>query len=309
MFLLRMKRIFYIVILVAGLSACNYPVAGSPTPFSLNSPDLTLTAIYSAQGLTTETPAPPVGSTGIPSTGVTNQPGTSFPGLTPAATSAPSPAVSHPNVSMDAAYLSTPPTIDGDLAEWSRDAVPVDVVVYGKDKWSGLKDLSANVILGWNETGLFLAGHVNDQRYVQVSHGNNIYLGDSLEIMMDTDLNGDYNSRSLDADDYQLGISPGSPAPGSNPEAYLWYPGSKSGPVRNLQIAAKAAGEGYDFEVAIPWSVFSINPQPGAVYGFAFSVSDDDKPGFAVQKSMVSNDPERALLDPTTWGQLRLVKP
>ncbi len=74
-------------------------------------------------------------------------------------------------------------------------------------------------------------------------------------------------------------------------------------------IGARSTSNGYDMEAAIPWSVFGVSPQAGLHYGFAFSISDDDKPGSAVQQKMVSTAPGRSLQDPTTWGDLIMVKP
>jgi hypothetical protein len=49
-------------------------------------------------------------------------------------------------------------------------------------------------------------------------------------------------------------------------------------------------------------------PVSGNHYGFALSVNDNDDPNKNVQQSMVSNVPGRHLTDPTTWGDLQLVK-
>jgi hypothetical protein len=178
--------------------------------------------------------------------------------------------------------------------------------VYGADKIKGEADLSATFMVGWDNSYLYIAAQVVDDHYVQGAKGENLYKGDSLEILFDADLNADYYVNSLSRDDHQVGISPGS-SPGSNMEAYLWYPRAKESKLNSVSIAAKPASDGYIVEVAIPWSVFGITPGTGQVYGFAFSVSDNDQAGAAIQESMVSNTATRGLTRPMTWGVLTLL--
>ncbi len=60
--------------------------------------------------------------------------------------------------------------------------------------------------------------------------------------------------------------------------------------------------------IGIPWKTLGVKPYNGAHYGFAASVSDDDSKHGGEQQSMVSSSPYRTLTDPTTWGDLVLVK-
>jgi hypothetical protein len=55
--------------------------------------------------------------------------------------------------------------------------------------------------------------------------------------------------------------------------------------------------------------VFDVKPFNGQHFGFAFSISDNDNPNQNIQESMVSYVPIRTLNDPTTWGDLTLIKP
>jgi hypothetical protein len=161
--------------------------------------------------------------------------------------------------------------------------------------------------VGWDLSNLYIAAKVRDGKYVQISQGENIFKGDSLEILVDLDLLGDFTSTRLSGDDYQIGISPGRPDIASgNREAYLWFPSGKAGKLSGVSIAALDEGSQYRVEAAIPWTVFGIIPYKGMRVGFAFSVSDDDSPGVAVQESMVSSSPFRNLADPTTWGEATL---
>ena len=131
--------------------------------------------------------------------------------------------------------------IDGDWADWdafNAKQYPATAVVYGKAKWSGEDDLRASYRVAWDSTFLYIAVKVVDDEYVQNQTGENIYKGDSVEILLDTDIKGDFNSAKLSLDDYQVGISPGVDTPGRNMEVYRWYPASLAGSLLGAQVAA-----------------------------------------------------------------------
>jgi hypothetical protein len=214
-----------------------------------------------------------------------------------------------PKFSMVGVYFDTPPRIDASLEDWNLDRYRIEQVVYGKSDHSGPDDLSGRAMVGWDEDNLYLGIRVIDNKYVQNTSGSNLFKGDSLEILLDTDVSSDYYLGELNGDDFQLGISPGSPAPKVEPEAYLWFPSAIAGGQDQVDIAARSRGDGYIVEAEIPWSVFDVNPSTGQHFGFAFSISDNDNPNQNIQQSMVSYVPIRTLSDPTTWGDLTLVKP
>jgi hypothetical protein len=318
----RGQYLFLVFFIFGIASACQLSGSKAPTAFTFPTPDFTGTAIYwsvatslapstsprlavtpsaTQQPLPTSTPIKVVtataGSTAIPAPTVT------FP---PTVTSAP---LLRSAGKIVAAFLQTPPNVDGNLSQWTLYQYPADYVVYGKDEWSDAQDLSAKVMVGWDYNNLYLGVHVIDNRYVQNSNGEYLYLGDSLEVLLDTNLPADFYVNSLSPDDFQLGISPGSPDPGDDPEAYLWFPRTIKGLRAKVKIAAQNVDGGYDVEVAIPWSVFEVNPAAGQHFGFAFSVSDNDKTTEDLQQSMVSSVPNRHLTNPTTWGDLLLGQP
>ena len=90
-------------------------------------------------------------------------------------------------------------------------------------------------MVGWDEQNLYLGIRVIDEKYVQNTSGANMYKGDSLDILLDTDVPSDFYLADLNHDDYQLGISPGSPRPNEKPEAYLWCPESFAGARDHLE--------------------------------------------------------------------------
>jgi hypothetical protein len=317
--------VFAIFMLALASLACNFPFIASPTPFPFPTPDLTMTALFNP----TVTSAPVIFPTQTPlpvwSSPTATPPGlqpTSIPTNTtvpPTATATAPPTATptrsyagpgmRPKFSMVGVYFDTKPSIDGSLEDWQMDRYRIESVVYGKENHKGLNDLSGRAMVGWDENNLYLGIRVLDQKYVQNASGTNLFKGDSLDILLDTNVSSDFYLAALNNDDFQLGISPGSPSPNEEPEAYLWFPKGQEGSKGNIAIAARARGDGYVVEVAVPWSLFDVKPSNGQHFGFAYSISDNDNPDQNRQESMVSFVPIRTLTDPTTWGDLTLVKP
>jgi hypothetical protein len=314
-----------VAVLILSAVACNLPSAATPTPAAFPTPDLTLTAIFSVlvtptpQPQVTATPVqippvetadptvPPLLGTFIPSTpvGATQPP----PSPTPApATPTPS-RLMRPGPVVEAIYLQNPPSIDGSLGDWNIAAQTANHVTFGRDRWDNPEDLSARFMVGWDYNYLYIGARVTDEDYIQIARGESLYLGDSLEILFDTDLSLAFERASLGPNNYQLGISPGNPQPGVEPEAYLWYPRDIAGSRNEVRIGARRTDTGYEIEAAVPWTVFRMTPVAEMNYGFVFSVSDNDRDDQLDQQTMVSNVSVRRLSDPTSWGNLTLRSP
>ncbi len=316
----KIRMLLPLLGLVCAALACNFPGRVQPTEEILPL-ELTVTALFKTAAaippsntppplITTATqPAPTqavptVASPTPPPPTATNVPPTNTP-PPPTATRPPT----RPGAKVDAPFMSTAPTIDGDWSEWKDRATeyPATHVVYGKGNWVNEDDLAGSYYIGWDNTYLYLAVKVRDDKYVQLAQGQDIYKGDSLELMLDVNLLDDFYTRQLSPDDYQIGIAPGRPAiSDNNPETYLWYPTGKTGKLTNTVVKARYEGAIYRVEAAIPWSVFGISPYKGLRMGFALSVSDNDQEGKTVQESMVSSAAGRSLVDPTTWGEVTL---
>ncbi len=202
-------------------------------------------------------------------------------------------------------YFSRPPTIDGNWDDYNGLEHPISSIVFGYSNWTGEDDLIGAYRIGWDMNNLYLAVKVRDDVYAQNAAGDDLYKGDSIEVLLDADLYGDFSVNSLNADDYQLGISPGRSSVSGLKEAILWYPRAISGG-RSFPVASMSSAGVYRVEMAIPWSVFSITPFAGQHYGFAVSISDNDDPLQNLQQTMVSSVPGRKLTLPMTWGELVL---
>ena len=303
------KAVSWWVGITALLVTWGCSLLATPAPLYFPTPDITLTEVFAnLEPSPTSRILPPITPSEIPAVQ------TSTPTATSGSVEA-SPTVTPQAVAQNlrgkepivAAYLAQSPVIDGDLNEWKAPGYGMHFVVWGSGNWTGEADCSGTVMVGWDEANLFLAVKVRDDVYTQPASGAYLYLGDSLEILLDTNLEADFNDKQLSSDDYQLGISPGSPL-GNRIEAYLWFPRTKEGNYA-VEVGTRAAGDGYQMEIRIPWTIFNVKPEAGKYYGFAVTISDDDLTGVAAQQSMVSLASNRHLTDPTTWVDLLLNRP
>jgi len=325
----RLSFYFMSILLMMGLAACNLPVK-SPTPIVFSTVDLTQTAIFNptaplpmtaTAGVQATATIPVITATAEPSE--TALPPTPTPppptatAVPPTATSVPTNTAVPPTATIPAArtgpkvvapFLTTAPVIDGSWNDLpSSTETAANYVVYRNPKYSGSAKAGMSFRIGWNNKYLFIAVKVGDPLYHQGETGENLYLGDSLEVLLDTDVSDDYYSTSLTSDDYHLGISPGFGTIGKNTEAYLWNPVGMAGSRTAVKIAATNPSAGlYRIEVAIPWSLFGITPSDGMHLGFVLSYSDNESESENQQSLMISNDKNRVYTDPTTWGDLFL---
>jgi hypothetical protein len=311
------RRILILLLLAFVIGACTLPGAATPTPFTFPTPNLTHTAIFASsptpgQDSTAEPDQSPQATTGDDSPEGTSEPSTDGTVMPTSTVRIPTATVSanqerENGSTITAAYFSSPPTIDGDLGEWSgfTDYDADQTVPSGGENWSGASDLSASFYVGWDANYLYLAVSRRDDVFVQISYGRYMFRGDDIEIQIDSDLSGDFFSNGMSSDDYQIGLSPGN-FNTLEPEAYRWYPTYLEGWVYTVTVAAEQDGTGYDLEARIPWSVLGITPTEGAYYGFALALSDNDQVGRSVWESMVASVGTRTLTDPTTWGTLNL---
>lgn len=277
-------------------AACVLPGTVSPTAFIFPTPNLTLTAIFGPTETLPPTEAPLDGQTTLTAAA-----------SDPAETATRSSGALRPNGRpVTAALIDSPPSIDGDLGEWTSDLFSASEVTFGAGSWTAGVDLSAVYMLTWDSQALYIGVQVTDDDYVQQARGATLFRGDSVEILLDTELGADFNSRSLSADDYQIGFSAGDDPGSGDTEAYRWFPSNRSSSLGAVSVAARASGDGYTLEIRLPWSEVDFSPSAGDHLGFVLSVSDNDQPGTSEQQSLVSSVSTRLLSDPTTWGTLIL---
>lgn len=211
-------------------------------------------------------------------------------------------------------FTLTPPNIDGtiEITEYllsPRYYVGLKQdVVYIPENWKGSEDLSVYYYVLWDKNYLYIGAYVTDDTIVQLAAGQNLWQGDHLELWFDTDLQGDFEDKSNNKDDFQLGISPGD-FELLDPEIVVWTPPVLAHEINKTKLALKRTKDGYTLEFAIPWSLLKVKPEPGLIMGFAFSPSDTDTPGKLDQEMMMSSAPGSSSNwgNPTFWGNLILI--
>ena len=323
----RLTRLIFVFLITFLLAACSFPAPTQSTQEPSITPNLTMTALFSTpfptqplptqtlQGIVTATSQP----TAIPSETVapttpataTAVPPTSTP-VPPTATSKPPTATldtSHrAGTSFQAQLLSKAPVINGDWTDFPQRDYTAQLVVFGKQNWTGSDDLSGSFRVAWDKNYLYIAAKVRDDVYVQNATGVELFKGDSLEILVDTNISGDFFVQQTNSDDYQLGISPGRPDVNGTREAWLWQPTNVAGTRSQVKIAAtrNASEHLTRYEAAIPWSLLGVTPKSGMHFGFVLSISDNDNTEKNEQQTMISSDRFRDLFDPTSWNDLVL---
>jgi hypothetical protein len=209
-----------------------------------------------------------------------------------------------------ASRLHTPPAIGSFGTQWV--GLPVyssPYVVFTHREWDGSDDLEATWQIAWDDTYLYLLANVTDDLHVQTQTGRTAYLGDSMELQLDTARMSSLRS-TLDPNTYQISLSPGDFA--AIPPSAWRFQGTADGQMLDapgadgILIAAQRSQNGYMLEAAIPWLDIDLRPSVGLVLGLAVNFNDNDRPGTAVQEMMKSNAPNRRFGDPATWGTLRL---
>lgn len=198
-----------------------------------------------------------------------------------------------------------PPTVDGDLVEWT--VLPYDVrhVSAGAGNFTGAADLSARWMTAWSEQHLYLAVRVTDDSVVQSARGEALFKGDSVEVRLRLDP-GSADPR-LTARDFQIGLSPGDLTAGTfGPEAFRWLPEAQKQAIDDVRLSARLTEDGYTLEAAIPWSALGTTPFAGEGFGFSLALNDNDVPNTQGQQTQLTHTPKTTLTNPVTWGVLTL---
>lgn len=168
-----------------------------------------------------------------------------------------------------------------------------------------LVDLEGRVQLAYDDQNLYVAFVVNDDGLVTYSGQDERYfLGDAPQLMLDLNLDGDYNDTQLSADDVQIDFDPNPNAP----RAALWQLSSLSARVlAEAVMAVTPTDTGYFLEAALPWPLLNVSPQPGTQLGLAAGINENDTPDTDVQECIISTSPQRNWRNPATWGTVLLM--
>jgi hypothetical protein len=209
-------------------------------------------------------------------------------------------------------------SLDGDRDDWDLLAeqsdinwTPISAITHNDNcaarfpDSAEAADLAGQVYLAYDDSYLYVAFEVNDEGLVTYAGGDDRYfLGDSAQLLLDLDLNGDFDVAQLSADDVQLDLLPRLDAP----KVALWRLGTLSSQeLTAASLGLTVADTGYFIEAAIPWRDLSLNPQPGDRLGLVASVNDNDTPETDAQECIISTSPQRDWRNPVTWGTVLLM--
>lgn len=204
-------------------------------------------------------------------------------------------------------FAASAPQLDGNLLEW---ALPyfsdASHILFGPENAQTPQDLSGSCAGQWTDDALYIACLVRDDQLVQLSSGNLLYEGDSLELHFDTRLMQDVERAEMDQDDYQIGVFPGDVV-GRASEAYRWFPLNKEGALPNVRIVSQHTNDGYVFEAEVPWNDIEMKPKSGEAYGFGLVINDTDTPDTTAQESQATLFESHQWATPPSWGLLILL--
>jgi chitodextrinase len=210
----------------------------------------------------------------------------------------------------DAAYVTTPLTIDGGLADWG--SIPGVTLADASGRTPSSLDNQAVVRLAWDATYLYAAYTVTDtelQAAVTTADSGALYKDDAIELYIDT-LNND--GAQMQVDDYQFLVSVAGQltderGTGSGKDLSWDGAGSRQAVVRTGTLNGGTLGtdSGYVIELAIRWADLGVSSPAGKTVGIELAVDDRDDNGATNQSfdwaglSLYGN--------PAAWRDVRLV--
>ncbi|MBA7579809.1 hypothetical protein ES708_21685 [subsurface metagenome] len=169
-----------------------------------------------------------------------------------------------------------PPVIDGSIQEWEKfDRFSEFMPTIRPENYASRDDIDGTFYSCWDDDNFYFAVQVVDDVFSQKYTGNQLYKGDSITIVFDTELEEDMSISFYTGDDYRIDFSPGNFS-GTFEESFMYWPSNT--PPRGANITStRLANGGYMIEASIPWYNFpNYNPYDEDVLGFTVSILDTD---------------------------------
>jgi hypothetical protein len=155
----------------------------------------------------------------------------------------------HEGFTVETVKAATPPTIDGDLAEWTA-AQPLSVttianILRGAFGWGGPdKDAFIGYVM-WDNQNLYVAARVLSPTHRQTEIGPSVWKGDTLWIYLDT-----RRDKSTVDDKLTLAQTP------KGPQVWNWKVNSY---LADAKLAWKQGDGFYIYEAALPWKSLGVD--------------------------------------------------
>lgn len=170
------------------------------------------------------------------------------------------------------------PVLDGDLTAWEK--LPCIVLnqrsqvlpgEYNTD-WRGPDDLSVKAWPGWDDKYLYLTAEVHDDiHFTPNPVVNNYWNSDCLAVAVDP-LNDAAHNPGYNPDDVEYGMVLAE----DGPKVYMNTPRLEPS---SIPSHISQHGQEIVYQIAIPWDILGGTPKAGKVFGFNFSVFDNDGKG------------------------------
>jgi len=181
----------------------------------------------------------------------------------------------------------TPDVIDGDLSDWSLDTMTPAVldttaqINSGQANWTGPADCSGKFYLLWDDTKIYIAAVVKDDKLSMTKTGGNIWNADCLEVFFSTT-----NAVTGHAEHYQFGF---------NADGQKWNWESMGGAAGvdpdYLKVASTRTADGYICEVSIEYGrLSSLNFAPGNTLGFHAVIDDTEATDREIQMTWTGRE-------------------
>ncbi len=207
--------------------------------------------------------------------------------------------------------------MDGSLGEEAWSQSPASLLQEARQihpnylaEWRGPRDLSARVRVLLVGADLYLGIEVTDDVLLHES-GKAWWVGDSIEVFLDTDRTSPDDPKGYSDDDHQIFLLPFHPGlrwgvVGRGPGAP--YP---DGGLRGIEVAVTTREEGYTVEARIPLSNLEpLRPDAQGRIGFDLAINDVDGTGRAATETYMTLSGRQDLFStPANFAQLRIGTP
>ncbi|MDQ1328256.1 MAG: Carb-bd dom fam9 protein [Candidatus Poribacteria bacterium] len=184
----------------------------------------------------------------------------------------------------------TPRAIDGSLNDWQLtflEPALLDTkeqifsgVAPGAASWDGVKDLSGNFYLLWDDKNIYIAVVVKDDKLVMNKAGDTIWNADCIEIFFSEPV----KNAGAATDHYQYGFN-------ANNQKWNWcnMDGNGAKEPDYLQIASSKTADGYVCEASIEHkNMKSLTFKAGTTLGFHAVIDDTDATDREIQMTWTS---------------------